>query len=151
MMHEGGNTPCDPESFSKMRRLLRPCPAVIDGRGHSRAVPAAPGPASGGVTSERSLAQLDLPDLSLADCAGPAPHQVLVPVLGLQHVRQLAQVAPVSLLVWPRGEGGGQDALRHVREVQVPAALHERVQAEAPGRCEACVRGRGAGSPRALV
>lgn len=54
-------------------------------------------------------------------------------MLGLQHVSQLAQVAPVSLLVRPRGERGGKDPLRHVGEVQVPAALHERVQAEAPG------------------
>lgn len=83
---------------------------------------------------------------------GPAPHQVLVAVLGLQHVSQLAQVSPVSLFVGPRGEGGGQDPLRHVSEVQVPAALHKRVQAEAPRRGRRLRQARGWGSrwePRA--
>lgn len=64
----------------------------------------------------------------------------------MQHVSQLAQVAPVSLFVGPRGEGGGQDPLRHVSEVQVPAALHKRVQAEAPRRGRRLRQARGWGS-----
>lgn len=70
-------------------------------------------------------------------------------MLGLQHVGQLPQVAPVPLFFWLRWKGSSQDALSHICEVQVPAPLHEGVQAETPGReVEAAVGDTEAGCHR---
>lgn len=52
------------------------------------------------------------------------PHQIVVCVFGLEHACDVSQVAQVRLLEAVLREGHGDDALRHIGEVQFISLLH---------------------------
>lgn len=52
------------------------------------------------------------------------PHQIVVCVFGLEHACDVPQVAQVRLLEAVLREGHGDNALRHIGEVQFISLLH---------------------------